>query len=151
MVPDVTPAESASEKLNAYLGRNGLKQTRQREAILDVFIEAGGHLTSEDLHQLVRERYPEVGVATVYRALKLFVEAGVAHASTFREGITVYEAEQEHHDHIVCVGCGRIVEFSNDEIERLQEVVAKEHGFRLTRHRHHLFGYCPECDHSDVG
>ena len=135
----------ARDRLNSYLVRHGLKQTRQREAILDAFLASTGHVTSEDLYERVRSDHPEIGAATVYRTLKLFVDAGVANASTFREGITVYEHELQHHDHLICLGCSRIIEFECAEIESAQLRIAKDHGFRLTRHRHHLFGYCSDC------
>jgi Fur family ferric uptake transcriptional regulator len=150
----MAPAHSLEEvhdRLNAYLGRRGLRQTKQREAILEVFLEAESHVTSEDLHERVRKRNPEIGAATVYRTLKLLVEAGIARASTFQEGATVYERAGEHHDHLICQGCGEIIEFECDEIERLQAVIAREHGYRLTRHRHHLFGFCPRCQAAGVG
>src|SRR5262245_53955557 len=135
----------ARSRLNAYLALHGLKQPRQREAILDAFLASTGHVTSEDLHEAVRTDHPEIGAATVYRTLKLFVDAGVANASTFRDGVTVYEHELHHHDHLICLGCGQIIEWECDEIEALQLQIARDHGYRLTRHRHHLFGYCPRC------
>jgi Fur family ferric uptake transcriptional regulator len=137
--------EQAHDRLNAYLSRRGLRQTKQREAILESFFAAEGHVSSEELHERVRKRNPEIGAATVYRTLKLLVEAGVARASTFQEGVTVYERAGEHHDHLICQECGEIIEFECDEIERLQSEIARRHGYRLTGHRHHLFGYCPSC------
>jgi Fur family ferric uptake transcriptional regulator len=142
---DTELSGEARSRLNLYLARHGLKQTRQREAILDAFLASTGHVTSEDLHERVRTEHPEIGAATVYRTLKLFVDAGVANASTFREGVTVYEHELHHHDHLICLGCGQIIEWECDEIEALQLQIARDHGYRLTRHRHHLFGYCPRC------
>ncbi len=137
--------EAAHARLSAYLARRGLRQTKQREAILESFFATLGHVSSEELHERVRKRNPEIGAATVYRTLKLLVEAGVARASTFQEGITVYERAGEHHDHLICQECGEIIEFECEEIERLQAEIARRHGYRLTRHRHHLFGYCPRC------
>ena len=132
-------------KLADYLARNGLKQTKQREAILEVFLDRVGHITSESLYQSVRVGHPDVGAATVYRALKLFCEAGIAHALHFQDGITLYEREGVHHDHLICVGCGEIIEFECELVEVQQERIAAEHGYRLTQHRHHLYGYCPRC------
>jgi Fe2+ or Zn2+ uptake regulation protein len=80
----------AQKKLADHLQQNGLKQTRQREAILEAFVAAKGHMTSEELYEVVRARHPEVGAATVYRALKLFCEAGIAKAHHFRAGVTLY-------------------------------------------------------------
>ena len=135
----------AHEKLAEHLSRNGLKQTRQRDAILDAFLHAKGHMTSEELYDKVRADAPEVGAATVYRALKLFCEAGLARAHHFRDGVTLYEREGHHHDHLICQGCGAIVEFERESIEEEQRSVAAEHGYVLTQHRHILYGICPRC------
>jgi Fur family ferric uptake transcriptional regulator len=86
-----------------------------------------------------------VGFSTVYRSLRLFVEAGVASQRNFRDGVTRYEVRQPHHDHLVCMGCGKILEFGNEAIERLQEEIARQHGFRLASHRHELYGFCEGC------
>lgn len=144
-MPGTDAQQEAQEQLNDYLSQNGLKQTRQREAILAVFLSAEGHLTSEDVHERVREDHPEIGAATVYRTLKLLCDAGIANAHHFRDGVTLYERRGRHHDHLICQSCGEIVEFRNELIEREQEEVAKRHGYRLTKHRHILYGACARC------
>jgi Fur family ferric uptake transcriptional regulator len=141
--------EHARTQLSNFLSRRGLKQTRQREAILEAFLEAGGHLTSEDLYERVRPEHPEIGAATVYRALKLFCEAGIAHPNHFRAGVTLYEHRAGHHDHLICVSCGEIVEFKSSRVEQTQLEIADEHGYRLTNHRHDLYGYCPKCSKNE--
>ncbi|MFQ5697886.1 MAG: Fur family transcriptional regulator [Myxococcota bacterium] len=136
----------AREQLALHLARKGLKQTRQRDAILEAFVASSGHVTSDDLYERVRAAHPEIGAATVYRTLKLLCDAGVASARFFRDGVTLYEYEDDrHHDHLICVGCGEIVEFESEVIEREQSRVSERFGYRLTHHRHHLFGYCPRC------
>jgi Fur family ferric uptake transcriptional regulator len=142
--------DQARTVLAEYLVRHGLKHTRQREFILETFLETEGHVTSEDLHERVRVAHPEIGAATVYRTLKILVDAGLANASTFREGVTVYEPDEEHHDHLVCLGCGEIIEFHCEEIEERQLEIARQHGYRLRRHRHHLYGFCPRCRDKDL-
>ena len=137
--------QDAQDQLNDYLSQNGLKQTRQREAILRVFLAAEGHLTSEEVHEAVREGHPEIGAATVYRTLKLLCDAGIANAHHFRDGVTLYERRGRHHDHLICQSCGEIVEFRSEVIEREQDEVAKRHGYRLTKHRHILYGTCARC------
>jgi Fur family ferric uptake transcriptional regulator len=139
------------KQLAEHLARHGLKQTRQREAILEAFAAAKGHVSSEELYEVVRARHPDVGAATVYRALKLFCEAGVARAHHFRDGVTLYEREGHHHDHLICTACGAIVEFERALIEEEQEKVATEHGYRLTQHRHILYGVCPKCQKKGSG
>lgn len=144
----VTPpadAVDARAQLEEYLTRHGLKQTRQREAILQAFLDSSGHITSEQLYERVRGGYPDIGAATVYRTLKLLVGAGIASTTTFREGVTVYEHQDCHHDHLICLGCGEVVEFKNDLIETEQAQIAEQSGYRLTLHRLHLFGYCADC------
>jgi Fur family ferric uptake transcriptional regulator len=148
----------AHERLTRFMKTNGLKVTRQREAILDAFLDAGGHVSVEELLGAVRKRSPGVGHATVYRAIKLFVDAGVAQEHKFTDGATLYEPasddDDDHHDHLICTKCGKIVEFENDEIERLQEVVASTLGFRLVDHRMQLYGACidPTCkDNPEAG
>jgi Fur family ferric uptake transcriptional regulator len=137
--------ERARNRLSDFLSRRGLKQTHQREAILEAFLGAGGHMTSEELYERVRPQHPEIGAATVYRTLKLFCEAGIAHPNHFRAGVTLYEPRAGHHDHLICVSCGEIVEFESTAIERAQLEIAGQYGYRLTSHRHDLYGYCPKC------
>jgi len=133
------------ESLAEHVRREGLRWTRQRETILDVFLETDEHLTSEELHARVARVDPSVSLSTVYRTLKVFVDAGIASERRFHDGLTRFEVRQPHHDHLICIRCGKIVEFENDEIERLQETIAARHGFALTSHRHDLYGECPTC------
>ncbi len=131
--------------LGAYLEQNQLKHTKQRELILYVFLEAKRHITSEDLYQAVREEHPNIGYTTVYRTMKLLVEAGLATERHFDDGITRYEIEQEHHDHLVCLKCGSIEEFECELIEDTQLEIAARHDFQVLRHRHELYGHCRDC------
>ena len=95
----------------------------------------------------VRASDPRVGYATVYRTLKLLTECGVANERRFGDGLTRYELADEttHHDHLICTGCEKIVEFENEEIERLQEEVATRNGFTIKTHRLELYGLCARC------
>ena len=128
----------------AYLERKGLKTTQQREAIVDAFMRTSGHVGLEDLLTRARRSQPSVGLATVYRTIKLLEEAGIAAARHFGPGQTLYEVSEgrAHHDHLICDSCGFITEFENDEIEHLQDAAAKRFGFNVIRHRHELFGLC---------
>lgn len=138
----------AHDVLRDYLAANGLKSTRQREAIFEIFRSLPGHVSVEDLYQRVREKHPEIGYATVYRTLKLLKKCGLAEEHHFADGYARYESfnvgESEHHDHLICVQCGHITEFENDEIERLQEQVAASLGFTVTEHKMELYGVCRE-------
>jgi Fur family ferric uptake transcriptional regulator len=131
--------------LTRFLEEHSLKQTKQREAILDVFLHARGHVTSEEIYAAVRDQYPNIGYTTVYRTMKLLCEAGLANERHFDDGITRYEIEHEHHDHLVCVKCGKIIEFECAMIEATQDEIAARFDFRVLRHRHELYGHCREC------
>lgn len=141
-------SEERMAKLREYVSKNGLKVTRQRELIAEVFFADGGHLSAEDLLAQVRAHDQRVSLATVYRTLKLLGESGLAEPHNFGDGQTRYEpavGDEHHHDHIICVQCGKIVEFVNEDIERLQHEIATAHGFTLTDHRMELYGVCPDC------
>ena len=129
----------------SYLDGNNLKHTKQREAILEVFLDTRGHITSEDLFLKVRELYPRIGYTTVYRTMKILCDAGLASERHFDNGATRYEIEHEHHDHLVCVRCGKIIEFECAMIEKTQLEIADRYRFRVLRHRHELYGHCDDC------
>jgi Fur family ferric uptake transcriptional regulator len=140
--------KDAERRLTAHLKSKGLKVTRQRELILESFLKTGKHIGVEELLLQVRRRSPTIGNATVYRTMKLFVEAGIAEERRFSTGATLYEAhdgDEHHHDHLICTSCERIFEFENEEIEKLQDEVAESHGFRLTHHKMELYGVCRDC------
>jgi len=134
---------------------NGLKQTRQRQSVFDAFL-ATEHVSVDELLVEVQKVDSGVGYATVYRALKLFVEAGVAHKRSFGDGQARYEpvSQGEHHDHLICTKCGKIYEFEDDIIEVRQVEVAKALGVKLTNHRMTLWGECmdsAECERRPKG
>ncbi len=132
--------------LERYLKSRGLRLTRQREAILNVFLANPAHISVEDLFNRVRKENPGVGFATVYRTLKLLTQCGLAEERHFQGKRSRYEpAAQEHHDHCICTLCGKIAEFENPLIEQLQEEAAKRLGFHLTHHRMELYGICASC------
>jgi Fur family ferric uptake transcriptional regulator len=136
--------EVEQRALARYLEEHHLKHTKQREAILEIFLGAKGHVTSEDLHQKVRLAHPQIGYTTVYRTMKLLCEAGLANENNF-DGITRYEIAHEHHDHLICTRCGKIIEFECEQIESAQEKIAARYGFQVLRHRHELYGHCADC------
>ena len=146
-------AESPSELLQRYLTQHGLKSTRQRGLIVDTFLAASGHLDVDQLLARVRKADPRVSAATVYRTMKLLTECGLAHAQRFGDGHTRYESafNREHHDHLICTACGEIVEFENDKIEALQDLVARRHGFVVTEHKLELYGLCRKCQSRETG
>jgi len=130
-----------------YLAKSNLKMTPQRRLILDVFLRDDGHLASEDLYNMVKREDKSIGQATVYRTLKLLSESGLAKEVQFGDGVTRYEVKygSEHHDHIICERCGKTLEVMDEDIELLQEKLAKAHGFQLTGHKMYLYGLCENC------
>jgi len=139
--------KSAFQKLTAYLSSQGLRSTKQRDTILHVFIDAGRHLSAEELYMRVRESHPGIGFATVYRTLKLLAEAGLADERRFEDGFTRYEFKDSgnHHDHLICTQCGAILEFENERIEALQQDVARRNHFQVRSHKLELYGLCAAC------
>jgi Fur family ferric uptake transcriptional regulator len=133
-------------QFHEYLGRKRLKTTKQRDLIARSFFRARGHLSIDDLLELVRRENDRVGYATVYRTLKLLTECGLAELRRFGEGQRMYEiaGDMAHHDHLICTDCGHVLEFENHDIERLQEQVARSFGFALVRHKLELYGLCPK-------
>jgi len=130
-----------------YLQANRLRGSQQRDLILDAFLSMPPHLTAEELHRKVAHQDGGIGLSTVYRTLRLFCDAGLAKQRHFQEGKSCFEQAvgAHHHDHLICDTCGAIVEFECQEIEDLQEQIARRHGYRLTHHRLELFGRCAGC------
>lgn len=121
----------------------GLKVTGQRVAILECMTSGRAHVTAQEVFEEVNAKYPDIGFATVYRFLRKMTEQGFATEVRLGGLPARYElTPQKHHDHLTCVSCGRIIEFENHEIERLQNAVAVEHGFQLTSHVLELYGVC---------
>ena len=127
--------------------KHQLKFTRQRELILDAFLQQE-HITAEEMYHQLAKKDPHLGLATIYRTLNLFCEAGLAQARHFGTQ-TQYDniSHKGHHDHLICTDCGKIVEFENCEIEKLQEEVATRNGFTISTHRLELYGLCGRCRH----
>jgi Fur family transcriptional regulator, ferric uptake regulator len=138
------PAE-LRERWRTYIQDHRLNTTSQREAIVEMFLRTRDHVSIDELLAKVRKRQPKVGYATVYRTLKLLVDSGLAVERQFGDGQARYEVVGDHHDHLICVKCGLILEFEDAEIERLQERIATRLGsFTVLRHRHELYGLCPK-------
>jgi Fur family ferric uptake transcriptional regulator len=135
------------DRLDQYLAKAQLKQSRQRNFIIDEFLALDSHVSAEDLYSRLKETEHNPGLATVYRTLNLLKEAGLVDQKQFADGKSVFEVldPKSHHDHLICVDCHKVLEFSNEEIETLQRQVATRFGFRLTHHSLDLFGHCAEC------
>jgi Fur family transcriptional regulator, ferric uptake regulator len=134
------------EVFSTYLAQHHLKRSEQREVILDTFLRSERHLSVDDLLQLVQKRRSDIGRTTVYRTLKLLQAAGLAQELEL-DGQSRFEREykREHHDHFICKSCSEIFEFSNPDIERIQDEIAAEIGFTIEGHRHQIYGFCRDC------
>ena len=148
----MSEVQKKKEFLKDYLEKQGLKTTKQREAIAQIFFESTEHLSIDELHRLIKKKHPNIGFATVYRTIKLFEQCGLAAPRHFGNSEVRYEQEfgVDHHDHLICTQCSTIIEFTNDEIEDLQEKIAQTYGFKLHHHRHELYGVCKNCRRKDV-
>jgi Fur family transcriptional regulator, ferric uptake regulator len=135
------------DEVEHRLQAKGLRRTGARRKILEAVFEGDGHFTAEDLLDRMRESGVRVSRASVYRTLSLLVDGGWVETREFQRGQLRYECMHghRHHDHLICTKCGRVVEFENDEIERLQIEAAKSHGFVLESHSLRLFGRCASC------
>ena len=123
----------------------GLKVTLPRVRILEIFDKSSErHLSADDVYKKILDSGDEVGLATVYRVLTQFESAGILEKQNFESGHSVYELASnpdfdEHHDHMICLDTGDIIEFYNEELEDLQDKIAKKHGYKVIRHVHQLF------------
>ena len=128
-----------------YLETQQLRSTRQRDIVAKTFFALDGHVNVDELLAHARRESPRLGYATVYRTLKLLTECGLAAERRFGNDSRVYETagDTAHHDHLICVECGHVLEFENEEIEKLQDKVARSFGFTLVRHKLELYGMCP--------
>lgn len=133
------------------LKSTGLKATLPRLKILEVFQNSvQRHLTAEDVFRVLLDSNSDIGLATVYRVLMQFEQAGLLTRSNFESGKAVYELDQgQHHDHLVCLDCGRVEEFYDPEIEQRQQRIAQERGFALQEHALSLYANCrkSDCEH----
>ncbi len=131
-----------------YLKDKGIRASRQRENVLNVFLKNERHLTMAELYDAVRKKCPDLGYATVYRAMKVICEAGLAAEIEFGHGAARFEHKygHEHHDHLICLKCGKFVEVVSPQIERLQKQLAEENNFTPVKHKMQIFGFCKQCN-----
>lgn len=133
--------------INEELKAAGLKVTTPRIKILEIMANAKPHhMSAEEVYKTLLDSGDDVGLATVYRVLTQFESAGLVRRHNFEGDSAVFELDQgEHHDHLVCVKCGHVDEFVDDEIERRQEIIAKKANFDMTDHNLTIYGICDKC------
>lgn len=135
-------------EIRAEAKKKGVRWTTQRQAVLELLANCGEHLTVEEIQR--RTAHRNVSPATAYRTINMLVEMGAVSKRDFGASSASFEwnIAKLHHDHLVCTSCGAITEFVNDRIEELQDTIAAQHGYILSRHRLDLFGICPSCQRS---
>ena len=140
------------EVLRRYLRDHNLPVTDQRKAIAEAVFFSEAHLSVGDIEGLLKRRGVKAGKATVYRTLELLVRAGLVQEHDFGEGFKRYEPldARRHHEHLICLHCGKVVEFSSERIERMKSLIADEHGFRHHHHRLEIYGICRDCQKRDA-
>ena len=137
----------AQEKFDRFIRLKGLRRTKQRDQVVNIFLRTERHVSTLELFDIARKKHRDIGYATVARTLKLLVEAGLCRVVDFGDGVQRYEHKygHEHHDHLVCTNCGRFVEIYSLRLEKLQREMVKKHGFIQQSHRLQIFGLCPKC------
>ena len=139
--------KSAETIFRQYLKEKGLLYSKQREQILKTFMKARSHLAIDDLYNAVRKKNPKIGLATVYRTMRIICDCDLAEKVDFADGLRRFEHKyrHQHHHHLVCIKCGRVIEVTSSRIESLQKKLAKQHNFAPTRDTMKIFGLCSKC------
>jgi len=124
-----------------------LKNTKQRIQILETFFENEGHNNVDEIYHLVKKKNPKIGYATVHRTLSLLNKLGIVEATKIGNQKIIYEHKyaHNHHDHLVCTKCGKIIEVVSEELEKLQNQIAKKHKFKISDHKLIIYGLCRKC------
>lgn len=142
------PAEAGAEELfRTYLRDHNLPITAQRLAIARTVLESDGHLSAEDIGRELEAQGAAAGTATIYRTLELLVRSGLVVERDFGEGFKRFEPSRgiPHHEHLLCIVCGRVTEFRDERLERITTLIAESHGFSRQRHRLVIHGICQDC------
>jgi Fur family ferric uptake transcriptional regulator len=134
--------------LKDIIKERGLKYSKQREVIFTTILNSKEHLNADELNAIISKKYPDlkIGIATIYRALSFLEEVKLISSIELNSDGKKFETNsKDHHDHIICVKCNKIIEFVSEQIEQAQESVAKKNGFELLDHTMYLYGICKEC------
>lgn len=142
--------KTPENRLDDHIKESGLRASSRRNAILSIMESEKKHYTVEELHEIVKKTDTGIGLATIYRTIRLFCDAGIAREIRLVNDVTRYEliTDSTHHDHLICINCGTFVEVSSEIIEQEQSQIAKNYGFELTNHNLILYGICGKCSKS---
>ncbi|SDG78530.1 Fur family transcriptional regulator [Halanaerobium congolense] len=140
--------ENLKEKFKRKLAENNYKLTKQREVILGTILgNKNWHFTAEDLFAAVKKKDQDIGMATIYRTLELMQNLKIINVHNFNEDSRIYElySEESHHHHLICKKCGKLVEFSDQDIDYLESELEAKYDFKVTEHKLRFYGYCRDC------
>jgi Fur family ferric uptake transcriptional regulator len=136
----------ANHRFEQFVRQHRGRLTPQRQFIVREFLAMKGHHHNiEELHQHLRRKGKVINPSTIYRTLKLLVQAGIAVERQFANGNTQYDVNVAHHDHLICLSCKKILEFDSPRLEGIQAEIVHNFGFEMTFHRHEIYGYCSNC------
>jgi Fur family ferric uptake transcriptional regulator len=135
------------DDFNNCIAEKNMKYSKKRQLIVAYFVNAGRHFTVEQLYDEIKKTHKGISYTTIYRTLKLLVECGIASMNHFGEEETIFElrSKEQHHDHLICKRCGRIIEFTHQGIERFQDEVTEKYGFTAQNHILQIYGICKQC------
>ena len=141
------------ERFRRYLRDHRQPVTRQRDRVAEVLLSSDDHLSVGQIRNQLRAEGEPVGLATIYRTLDLLVQSGLVRAHDFGQGYRRFEPmpEQAHHEHLICVRCGKVEEFAHERLERMLPIIADEYGFQPERHRVEIYGVCRNCQRKGLG
>jgi Fur family ferric uptake transcriptional regulator len=135
----------AQERFEEFVRQHKGRLTPQRQFIVQEFLSLKGHYGIEELHEHLRQKGRIINPSTIYRTLKLLVQAGIAVERQFANGNTKYDVNVAHHDHLICLSCNKIVEFDSPKLEGIQASIVRNLGFEMEFHKHEIYGYCFDC------
>ena len=146
---DTNPTQFQEEQLRfeRFLRGRGLKLTEERKSLLSAIFQWDHHFDADELHMSLKQRGQDISRATVYRTLDLLIQSGLVRKQSLGDQHAHYEAVRgnEHHDHLICLNCGKIIEFFREDLEALQDSICEAHHFKPLHHSHQIFGLCESC------
>ena len=143
-----------ADNFKERLKEKGCKLTTQRRGVLDVLLDNNDkHLSTEEIYSFVKDKYPEIGLATVYRTVQLFEEMGIIDRLNFDDGCSRFElsspTNDHHHHHLMCEKCNKVFEVENDLLADIESDIYKKYGFQVKNHNVMFYGYCKDCRQSE--
>ncbi|MHC4106254.1 MAG: Fur family transcriptional regulator [Planctomycetota bacterium] len=138
---------NAKAKFEQFVAREGLRRTGPRDKVLDVFLSTERHVTVQELYDLTRKKHKGIGYATVARTVKLMCDSDICRQVDFGDGSLRYEHKygHDHHDHLICIKCGKFEEIYSPKLEKIQDELVKKYNYVQEKHKLDIFGYCPKC------